>query len=122
MYQAASCEKMTLTRAQRQRSSPSSSVIACEGKRRVQHQGSSACRLLLAGATLPQTVLPVLVAIVIIELISLLAERVCQKFSAVFLTGVSAAYLSGGFGFWEFALYAVIMMPRHRDWWIAQIV
>jgi hypothetical protein len=62
-----------------------------------------------AGATLPQLILPVVVAIVMISLISLLAEPARQKFSAVFLAGAGAAYLSGGgFGLWEFAFCAVI--------------
>jgi len=62
-----------------------------------------------AGATLPQLVIPVLVAFVIIGLISLLAEPARQRFSAVFLAGAGAAYLSGGgFGLWEFAFCAVM--------------
>jgi hypothetical protein len=60
-----------------------------------------------ADATVPQFIIPVLVAVVIIALISLLAEPARQKFSAVFLAGAGAAYLSGGFGLWEFAFCAV---------------
>ncbi|HEY4214230.1 MAG TPA: DUF6010 family protein [Steroidobacteraceae bacterium] len=56
-----------------------------------------------AGATVPQLVFPILVAAGLIALISLLAEPARQKFSAVFLAGAGAAYLSGGFGPWEFA-------------------
>ena len=61
-----------------------------------------------ADATVPQLILPVLVAFVMIALISLLAEPARQKFSAVFLAGAGAAYLSGGFGLWEFAFCAVM--------------
>ncbi len=56
-----------------------------------------------ADATTLQLVAPVLVAFVIITCISLLPEPARQKFSAVFLAGAGAAYLSGGFGLWEFA-------------------
>jgi hypothetical protein len=56
-----------------------------------------------ASATLPHLVAPVLVAFVLIGIISLLPEPARQKFSAVFLAGAGAAYLSGGFGLWEFA-------------------
>nr|WP_314467021.1 DUF6010 family protein [uncultured Novosphingobium sp.] len=61
-----------------------------------------------ADATAPQLLLPVLVALVMIGLISLLEEPARQKFSAVFLAGAGAAYLSGGFGLWEFAFCAVM--------------
>jgi hypothetical protein len=61
-----------------------------------------------ADATILQLVLPVVVAIVLIGLISALAEPARQKFSAVFLAGAGAAYLSGGFGLWEFAFCAVM--------------
>lgn len=49
-----------------------------------------------------------LIAFVVIGLISLLAEPARQKFSAVFLAGAGAAYLSGGFGLWEFAFCAAM--------------
>ena len=39
---------------------------------------------------------------------SLLAEEARRKFSAIFLAGAGAAYLSGGFGLWEFAFCAVV--------------
>ena len=61
-----------------------------------------------AGATAPQLVVPILVAAGLIALISLLAEPARQKFSAVFLAGAGAAYLSGGFGLWEFAFCGVM--------------
>ncbi len=61
-----------------------------------------------AGATTPQLVLPVAVALVIIATISLLAEPARQKLSAIFLAGGGGAYLSGGFGWWEFAFCGVV--------------
>ena len=61
-----------------------------------------------ARATVPDLVLPVLVAVVLVALISLLPARARQNFSAIFLAGAGAAYLSGGFGWWEFAFCGVI--------------
>ncbi len=61
-----------------------------------------------ADATPLRLVAPVLVAVVLIGLISCLREPARQKFSAVFLAGAGAAYLSGGFGLWEFAFCAAV--------------
>src|ERR1700739_911411 len=60
--------------------------------------------------TLPvlQWVAPLGVAGVLITLGSLPREPARQRFSAVFLAGAGAAYLSGGFGVWEFAFCALI--------------
>lgn len=63
-----------------------------------------------ADATIFHLVLPILVALALIALVSLLSEPARQKFSAVFLAGAGAAYLSGGFGLWEFVFCAVITM------------
>ena len=51
---------------------------------------------------------PLVVALVLVTLCSLLKEPSRQKFSAVFLAGAGAAYLSGGFGVYEFGFCAVI--------------
>ena len=61
-----------------------------------------------AGATALGLTLPILVAGLLIASMSLLAEEARRKFSAVFLAGAGAAYLSGGFGLWEFAFCAVV--------------
>jgi len=61
-----------------------------------------------AGATAVQLAFPVVVGFALVGLISLLAEPARQKFSAVFLAGAGAAYLSGGFGLWEFAFCGVM--------------
>lgn len=61
-----------------------------------------------ADTTTLQLIAPVLVALVLIGLISLIPEPSRQKFSAVFLAGAGAAYLSGGFGMWEFTFCAVV--------------
>ena len=63
-----------------------------------------------ADATLLETVAPILVALVLIGLISLFREPERQKFSAVFLAGAGAAYLSGGFGIAEFAFCALVTL------------
>jgi hypothetical protein len=61
-----------------------------------------------AGSTPLQLVSPVIVAGIAIAIISLLAEPARQKFSAVFLAGAGAAYLSGGFGLWEFVFCGIV--------------
>lgn len=58
--------------------------------------------------SLPVLLSPVGVAIVMIALCSLLKEPQRQRFSAIFLAGAGAAYLSGGFGVWEFGFCAAI--------------
>lgn len=61
-----------------------------------------------ANATVIELVAPVVIAIIMIALISLLPESARRKFSAVFLAGAGAAYFSGGFGVWELAFCAGI--------------
>jgi Family of unknown function (DUF6010) len=60
--------------------------------------------------TLPflQWVAPLGVAGLLIALGSLLREPARQRFSAIFLAGAGAAYLSGGFGVGELAFCALI--------------
>jgi hypothetical protein len=60
--------------------------------------------------TLPILLSPIVVAIVMIGLCSLLKEPHRQQFSAIFLAGAGAAYLSGGFGVWEFGFCAIITL------------
>jgi hypothetical protein len=67
-----------------------------------------------AELTAPILISPVVVAGVFILLCSLLKEPVRQKFSAVFLAGAGAAYLSGGFGLWEFGFCALITGLAYR--------
>ena len=64
--------------------------------------------------TAPMLISPVAVAAAFIALASLLKESARQKFSAVFLAGAGAAYLSGGFGPWEFGFCAVITILAYR--------
>ena len=60
--------------------------------------------------TLPVLLSPIVVAIIMIALCSLLKEPHRRQFSAIFLAGAGAAYLSGGFGLWEFGFCAIITL------------
>ena len=64
--------------------------------------------------TWPILLAPLLVAAVLIFLISLFKEPGRRKFSAVFLAGAGAAYLSGGLGLTEFAFCALITFLAYR--------
>ena len=64
--------------------------------------------------TWPILLAPLLVAAVFIFLVSLLREPGRRKFSAVFLAGAGAAYLSGGLGLAEFAFCALITFLAYR--------
>lgn len=64
--------------------------------------------------TVVNVIVPVVIAFVFILLSSLLKEPVRQNFNAVFVAGAGAAYLSGGFGIWEFAFTAVVTYCAYR--------
>jgi hypothetical protein len=51
---------------------------------------------------------PIVVGLLYITLSSLFKEPARQKFNAVMVAGAGAAYLSGGFGVWEFAFTTLI--------------
>lgn len=51
---------------------------------------------------------PILIGLLYITLSSLLREPARQKVNAVMIAGAGAAYLSGGFGVWEFVFAAVV--------------
>jgi hypothetical protein len=56
-----------------------------------------------------QWVVPIVIALVIILLASLIREPARQKIMALLIAGAGAAYLSGGgFGLWEMAFCAVL--------------
>lgn len=57
---------------------------------------------------------PVIVALVYISLSSLFREPNRRSFNAIFVAGAGAAYLSGGFGIWEFAFLAVATYCAYR--------
>ena len=64
--------------------------------------------------TIPQLLSPLVVAAIFIALCSLLKEPSRQNFSAIMIAGAGAAYLSGGFGPWEFAFCALITFLAYR--------
>jgi hypothetical protein len=64
--------------------------------------------------TWPILLAPLLVAAVLIFLVSLFREPGRRKFSAVFLAGAGAAYLSGGLGLAEFVFCALITFLAYR--------
>ena len=51
---------------------------------------------------------PILIGLLYISICSLFKEPARQKFKAVMIAGAGAAYLSGGFGVWEFAFTTII--------------
>ncbi len=51
---------------------------------------------------------PLIVALVYISLSSLFKEPNRRSFNAIFIAGAGAAYLSGGFGIWEFVFLVVV--------------
>jgi hypothetical protein len=57
---------------------------------------------------------PLLVSTAFVALCSFVHEPARQRFSAIFLAGAGAAYLSGGFGLWEFGFCAVITFLAYR--------
>lgn len=63
---------------------------------------------------LPILLSPIVVSVVMIGFLSILSEPQRQKFSAIFLAGAGAAYLSGGFGLWEFGFCAVITVLAYQ--------
>jgi len=61
-----------------------------------------------------QLIMPIVIALVYISLCSLLKEPSRRNFNAVMIAGAGAAYLSGGFGLWEFAFLAVVTYCAYR--------
>ena len=57
---------------------------------------------------------PIAIALVYIALCSLLEEPSRRNFNAVMVAGAGAAYLSGGFGVWEFAFLAVVTLCAYK--------
>ena len=57
---------------------------------------------------------PVIVALVFISLCSLFKDPNRRSFNAIFIAGAGAAYLSGGFGIWEFVFLAVVTYCAYR--------
>jgi hypothetical protein len=59
-------------------------------------------------------IMPVVVAVVFILLVSLLQEPTRRRFMAIFVAGAGSAYLSGGFGVWEFPFVGVASWVAYR--------
>jgi len=51
---------------------------------------------------------PIMVALVYLAVCSLFKEPNRRHFNAIMIAGAGAAYLSGGFGLWEFAFNAIL--------------
>lgn len=68
----------------------------------------------LAELSLMNWIAPVLVGLVYITLSSLIREPHRRTFNAVLVAGAGAAYLSGGFGIWEFAFTSVMTYLAFR--------
>ncbi|MEN7538191.1 DUF6010 family protein [Aurantiacibacter flavus] len=64
--------------------------------------------------TVIEVVAPVIVAFLFIALCGILREPTRQQFSAVFVGGAGAAYLSGGFGLLELVFTAIITLLSLR--------
>lgn len=59
-------------------------------------------------------VMPVVIAGLFVVLVSLLREPTRRRFNAIFVAGAGSAYLSGGFGVWEFPFTAIITYLAFR--------
>jgi Family of unknown function (DUF6010) len=57
---------------------------------------------------------PIVIAFIYIFATSLLREPSRRNFNAIMIAGAGAAYLSGGFGVWEFVFCAVITYCAYR--------
>lgn len=58
--------------------------------------------------------MPVMIALIFIGLCSLLKEPARRNFNAVMIAGAGAAYLSGGFGLWEFVFTSGMTYVAYR--------
>lgn len=58
--------------------------------------------------------IPVMIALIFIALASLLKEPARRNFNAVMIAGAGAAYLSGGFGVWEFVFTSGMTFVAYR--------
>ena len=58
--------------------------------------------------------IPILAGVIYVSLCSLFKEPSRISFNAIMIAGAGAAYLSGGFGVWEFAFTAVVTFCAYR--------
>jgi len=66
------------------------------------------------GSYLENIVAPIVVALLFILATSRLKEPNRRQFMAIMIAGAGAAYLSGGFGVWEFAFTALITVCAYK--------
>ena len=59
-------------------------------------------------------IMPVVIAGIFVLLMSLLREPTRRRFNAIFVAGAGAAYLSSGFGVWEFPYVALASWIAYR--------
>lgn len=64
--------------------------------------------------TIHDTVAALLVAVIYIAINTRIREPARQQFNAVMIAGAGAAYLRGGFGWWEFGFAAVLTALAFR--------
>ena len=56
----------------------------------------------------------IMVGLIYVSLCSLFKEPSRRNFNAIMIAGAGAAYLSGGFGLWEFAFTAVVTLCAYQ--------
>lgn len=61
------------------------------------------------------TILPIVIAGLYVTVCSLIPEPSRKNFNAIMLAGAGAAYLSGGFGVWEFLFTAVLTFCAYQS-------
>ena len=57
---------------------------------------------------------PIIIACLYVLLSSLISEPSRRNFNAIMIAGAGAAYLSGGFGVWEFVFTALVTFCAYR--------
>ena len=63
--------------------------------------------------TLPDLLLPLLPAVVVIGVLSRIPEAMRMRIGAVTAAGFTGLYLNGGFGIWEFVYMATASVPAY---------
>lgn len=71
--------------------------------------------LIVAGEKyIMQTIEPFLIGMIYVSICSLIKEPARRNFNVVMIAGAGSAYLSGGFGIWEFLFTAVISFCAYQ--------
>jgi hypothetical protein len=61
-----------------------------------------------------QWIMPVVVALAFILLVSVIKEPARKKFMAILIAGAGSVYWSGGFGLWEMAFGALMLIVAYN--------